>query len=220
MPSHSTEFTPDSGHKRLWSPVTDPQTYRNVAFLLLRLPLGVGYFTVFLTGLAIGVALTPVLVGIPVLGFVLGLTDYASTFEAKVISRLLGIEVGHTLVHDPTTEPLVSYIKTILTDPQSYLLVGYFLVSLFVGIGTFLFVVVVASLGMALIVAPLVYPLPFTQYEIPLFDSGAGPIVINTLPEAVVASLVGLAVLLVGFHGSNLLATAHGRVTAFLLANQ
>lgn len=220
MPSHSTESKPDSVHSRLWGPVTNPQTYRNVAFLLLRLPLGVGYFTVFLTGLVVGVALTPLLVGIPILGFVFGLTDYASALEATVINRLLETEVEYMLTNDPTTEPLVSYIKGILTDPRSYLLVGYYLVSLFVGIGTFLFVVVVTSLGIALTVAPLVYTLPFTQYEIPLLASGGGPIFINTLPEAVVASVAGLAVLLAGIHGSNLLATAHSRVTVSLLTNR
>jgi len=110
------------GHSRPFSPVVIPQTYHNVA---------------------------PLLVSISILGFLLGLTDYASVFEATVVSRLLRFEVAQMSIYEPTTEPLVSYFQVTLTDPRSYLVVGYFFVSLFVGISTFLFVFVVASLGIA-----------------------------------------------------------------------
>jgi len=45
---------------------TDPQTYRNLLYLLLGLPLGTIWFTMILTVVAVGVGLIPVaLVWIP-----------------------------------------------------------------------------------------------------------------------------------------------------------
>jgi hypothetical protein len=217
MPSDSIETVAATSRRRLLSPLTDPQTYRNIAFLLLRLPLGIAYFTVFLSGLAIGVSLIPLVIGVPILGLVLGFTDYAASFETDVFGRLLGKDISQAPVGDPSEEPLVPYLKATLTDPRSYLLVGYFLLSLFVGIGTFMFVVVVFSVGVTLAAAPLVYPLPFTQYAAPQFDWAGSRVVIDTMPEAVVVSLVGLVGLFVGVHVANTLTEGHVRLTRTIL---
>jgi hypothetical protein len=209
-----------SGFSSLLAPVTDRQTYRNVVFLLLRLPLGIAYFTLFLTGIALGVSLVPLLVGIPILGVVLGFGGYAGLCEARILRGVLDTEIDHTPPHDSREEPLVPYVKATLTDPWSYLLVGYFLASLFVGIGTFTFVVVVFSLGIALVVAPVAYPLSATQYQAPQFDWAGGRVVIDTLPEAVAVSAVGVVVLVAGIHGANALAAGHARITAAVLGDR
>ncbi|MFT4948969.1 MAG: hypothetical protein ACI9CA_001100, partial [Natronomonas sp.] len=52
---------------RVFGVVTDGMTYRRIVYLLLRFPLGMAYFTTFMTGLALGVALVPLGVGIPIL---------------------------------------------------------------------------------------------------------------------------------------------------------
>lgn len=217
MSTHATESLSVSGLSRLFGPCTDPQTYRNIVFLLVRLPLGIVYFSVFLTGLALGISLMPLIIGIPILGAVLGFADYVGVFEAAVFKRLLGVDITHSPVHNPTKEPLVPYLTAVLTDPWSYLLVGYFLASLFVGIGTFIFVVVVFSLGISLAIAPLAYPLPFTQYDAPHFDWAGGRVVVDTLPEALLVSIVGLMILLAGVHLANALATGYSRLMTALV---
>lgn len=211
------DSTSASGFDGLLAPVTDPQTYRNIAFLLVRLPIGVAYFTVFVTGLALGASLVPLIVGIPILGVVLGFGSYVGVFEANVLNRFLNTDLDYTPAHDPREEPLVPYVKATLTDPRSYVLVGYFLVSMFVGIGTFTFVVVVFTLGLALAVAPIAHPLPFTQYESPQIEWAGDTVVIDTLPEALAASAVGVVLLFVGLYASNALAAGHARITAAVL---
>lgn len=214
------DSTSASGFGSLLAPVTDPQTYRNVGFLLLRLPLGTAYFTVFVTGLVLGASLTPLVVGIPIVGVVLGFGSYVGVFEARILNRFLGTNLTCSPAHDPMEEPLVPYVKATLTDPRSYFLVGYFLVSMFVGIGTFTVVVVVFTLGIALAVAPIAYPLPFVQYEAPQVDWAGGTVVIDTVPEALAASAVGVIVLLVGIYVSNALAAGHARMTAAVLSDR
>lgn len=208
-----------SGSSSFVSSVTETQTYRNIAFLLLRLPLGIVYFSVFLTGIAVGISLVPLVVGIPILAGVLGLADYAGVFEAKICRRFLGMDIEHAPVHDATEEPLVQYLKKTLTEPRLYLLVVYYLVSMFVGIATFTAVIVVFSVGVSLIVAPLVYPFSFTNYQVPELGSTGGSVVVDTLPEALVASLIGFGILFAGIYFSTIAATVHGRFTSAVIQN-
>lgn len=45
--------------------IFNPKTYATILYLLLSLPLGIIYFTVAITGLALSIGLTPILIGIP-----------------------------------------------------------------------------------------------------------------------------------------------------------
>lgn len=194
-----------------------PRTYRSVLYLLIRLPLGIAYFTTFFTGLVLGVVLTPLGVGIPLLGVVIGSGDYAGRFEATVTNWLLGTDLGHVPIHDPHEKPLVPYVKAVLTEPRSYLLVAYFLVSLAVGVGTFTLVLSAVTVGLVLLLAPFAAVTPGTEYTIPGPTLTGGAIAIDTLPEGLVLSVLGLAVLLVSAHVANILASLHASGTAAVL---
>ena len=51
--------------------VADPQSYLNISYLLLGLPLGVAYFVILVAGISIGFGLLTIWVGIPILVLVL-----------------------------------------------------------------------------------------------------------------------------------------------------
>lgn len=217
MSSNAIGPTPTAGLHRLVNPLVDPQTYRNIVFLLLRLPLGIAYFTTFFTGLALGIVLTPLGVGIPLLGIIIGSSDYAGMLEAKITSLLLDRELIHVPIHEPHEQPPVEYLKATLTEPRSYLLVAYFLVSLAVGIATFTFVVLVFTLSIVLLMAPLASTLFATRYTVPAFEQAGSTVVVDTLPQELALSVAGLLLLIVGMHAANVLAAGHGRGTAALL---
>jgi hypothetical protein len=191
--------------------VTDRQTYRNLAYLLLRFPLGIVYFTVLVTGLSLGLALTPVLVGIPVLGFVLALTGYLAAFEASLARRLLGVEASYQPV-DPNEVAVVPYLKDAFTDPQTYVFVAYFFLTFGIGVACFTGVVVALTLSVTLAVAPFVYWLPWTNYELAVVGNEA-VVTIDTLPEALVVSVVGIALFVLALHAFNVVARALGGLT-------
>ena len=50
----------------------DPRSYVNIFYLLLSFPLGLFYFVFLVTGISLGVGLTIIWVGIPILLLVLG----------------------------------------------------------------------------------------------------------------------------------------------------
>ncbi|MFC7134255.1 MULTISPECIES: sensor domain-containing protein [Salinibaculum] len=217
MSAHTTSTgSPQSLPDRLLGPVTDRQTYRNLVYVLLRFPLGVAYFTVFLTGLTVGLALTPLLVGIPLLVGVLAGATFAAAFEAHLARELLGVDVSYEPL-TPAGDSLVPYAKELVTDVRTYLLVAYFFATFGIGLATFVAVVTLVVLAAVLAVAPLTYWLPFTEYRLFVVD-GVGRVAIDTLPEALVASAVGIALFVVALHAFNVLARVLGAVTKTVLS--
>ena len=217
MVSDSMGVVQTSSRSGFLGALFSPQTYRSVLYLLVRLPLGIAYFTTFFTGLVLGVVLTPLGIGIPFLGVVIGFSDYAGRFEATVTNWLLGTDLAYAPIHDPHEEPLIPYVKATLTEPRSYLLVAYFLVSLAVGIGTFTFVLSAFTVGLVLVLAPVAAVTPGTEYTIPDPALTGSTIAIDTLPEGLALSVVGLAALVVSVHVANAVARAHARATAAVL---
>jgi len=205
----------------------DSETYRNLAYLLARFPLGIVYFTTFVTGLAVGLSLVPLVVGVPILAGTLALGGYVGVFEAWLLRQFR----DSTVTHDPAPLgelPAVEYLKTVATEPRNYLLVAFALASFVVGTGLFVAITVVFTLAVALVVAPLVYWIPGVEYDVTGVETvELGPasvdttalvgVGIDTLPEALLASLLGVVVCLVGLHAVNVTATLLAGATERLL---
>jgi hypothetical protein len=199
------------------------ETYANLAYLLTRFPLGIAYFTALVTGLGVGIGLLPVIVGIPILASVLALGGYIGVVEAALLRRLRGRDVSVT-TPDPTELSITDYLKTVVTTPRNYLLVAFGFVSFVVGIHLFVGITVVFSLGFALLITPFVYWIPGAyDFKLPRGTIEVGSVSIdgssvvgasiNTLPEALAASAVGVIVCLAGFHAVNLSARVLARLT-------
>jgi hypothetical protein len=207
------------------------ETYKNLAYLLARFPLGIVYFTVLVTGLSMGVALTPLFVGLPILAGVLAVGGYIGVVEAELLHRLYGHDVAYD-VPDPSELPITEYLKTVVTTPSNYLLVLLGFASFAAGNVLFVAITVVFTLALAFVVAPLVYWMPAFNYELTqgteTVDIGSVSVEIssiaggsiNTLPEALLASLLGVVVCLVGLHAINLTARLLSGLTQRLVQIQ
>lgn len=201
------------------------ETYANLAYLLARFPLGIAYFTVLVTGLALGSGLVLVAVGIPILAGVIALGGYIGVIEAALLNHLYGREVSISPA-DPSELPVLDYLKAVATTPRNYLLVAFGLASFPIGISAFVGITIVFTLGVVLAVAPLTYWLPGVEYDLTGASSGeatiglsvdAGAVSINTLPEALAVSPVGIAICLAGLHAINLSARLLGGLTERML---
>ncbi|GAB3323152.1 sensor domain-containing protein [Haloplanus salinarum] len=207
------------------------ETYANLAYLLARFPLGIVYFTVLVTGLSLGVGLVPMVVGLPILVGVLALGGCIGVVEAELLSRLRRRDVSVTLA-DPRELSVTEYPKTVATTPRNYLLVAFGLASFVVGIPLFVAITVVFSIGFTLAATPFVYWIPGVGYDftglrgtigVGWLSVDAGSVVgasINTLPEALAASAVGVVVCLAGLHAVNLGAWLLAGLTERLLTFQ
>ena len=141
--------------KRLVTAIVDPQTYRNIAYLLLGLPLGTIWFTVLVTGLAVGVSVTAIaLLGIPVL---LG-TWYASRWFADIERRLAGVLLRRPIATAPAapvaTGNLWRRLRRLSGDATRRREAGFLMLRFPVGIATFTIAVVVLTAPAAVAYAP------------------------------------------------------------------
>lgn len=203
----------------------DPQTYKNLLYLLVRFPLGIAYLTVFVTGIAVGVSLVPLLVGIPILAGVLTAAGYVGAVEAFLLRTLLGRAVTWSTV-DPSETPVVPYLKQVATTPENYLLLILAFVSFATGNALFVALVVGFALSLSLVIAPATYWMDGVQYfnapesiDVGFMTISEEQLLIETLPEAFLVSLIGIVLTVVGLHLVNLTTRGYAEVTESLLSS-
>jgi hypothetical protein len=196
---------------RFFRVAVDPQTYRNLAYLLLTFPLGILYFTVLWGGGAAGVSTIPVLVGIPILVAVLALAGYLADLESRLARGLLGAEVTYE-TPQPTEETLGEYLKRLALSPRSYLAVVYLLSKFVVGLASFIGLTFASVLSSVLVLAPVLYNRPGVSYQF-------GVTTIETLPAALGASVAGVLLAFVSLHLFNVAAWALGEYTEIMLGH-
>jgi hypothetical protein len=201
----------------LLGPVGERQTYRNLLYLLVRFPLGVAYFTLLFTLLTVGVVLTPLLVGIPLLAATVAGVGYLGAFEARLARTLLDVDVAFTPA-DPRTTPLVPFLKRGLRTPHNYALLIAAFAAFPIGMLAFILLTLGLSLSGLLVLAPVLYPVPGVTYGISGIGIGGGTsYAVTSLPEALALCVVGVLVAIAFVHMINLAATLLGRLTVALL---
>mgnify|MGYP003836013207 FL=1 len=194
---------------RFFGVAVDPQTYRNLAYLLLTFPLGILYFTVLWGGGAAGVSTIPILVGIPILVAVLALAVNLADLETRLARGLLGADVAYE-TPQPSDETLGEYVKRLALDPRSYLAVVYLFSKFVVGLVSFVGLTFASVLSSLLVLAPVLYNRPGASYQF-------GVTTIETLPAAVGASVAGVLLAFVSLHLFNVAAWALGEYTEVML---
>jgi hypothetical protein len=170
-----------AGPGRVLEPLADRRTWGGALHLLLGLPLGVAYFTFYLTGFALGAGLAVVVVGIPILFAVLASIRPLAAFEARLARALTGIEVP-----DPPASPpggLLARLGVLTREPATWRRLAYLLSRFPLGILSFTVAAVVIGVPVAMVLSPLLYagaPVDLLVWHI------------DTLAESLVALGIGL----------------------------
>lgn len=191
--------------------VIRPQTYRNLLYLLLALPLGILYFVLLTTGLTLGIGLVVTLLGIPLLIAVVVGSRRLAAFERAVANKLLGLAIqAPDDVETGVDEGIWSRARARLLARSTWMGFCYLFVKLPVGIASFTLVVTALTVSIGLLTAPLTYSLVEDGIQLGVWT-------IDTLPEAIVAVPVGIIALGITTYILNQAARLSGRIAiAFL----
>ncbi|WP_267643961.1 sensor domain-containing protein [Haloarchaeobius amylolyticus] len=214
------------------------QTYKNLAYLAVQFPLGIAYFTTLVASLALGISLSLVLVGIPLLLGTLVLVTGIVRAEGELANQLLTVDVETRDVGIELEEGLLPYTKGLLLDAGTYIGLVYSLSKLFVGVVTFSLLSFCLSLTGGLLAAPVLYNHPDSYHflydttltlapEVRLVDDfwsiTFAPIItlsewnVDTLGEALIVAILGLVVLIISLNILNAFAHGLGLLTARVL---
>jgi len=225
-PIVSTATLRGVGRRFLGAPVRS-QTYRNLSYLLLALPLGIVYVVGLVTGTAVGAGLLLTWVGLPVLVGTLAGATVAAGVEARLASGLVGVDaavpafVREFDVREGVALPgdgFVDALRRLVTAPSTWTSVVLVAYKFVVGIASFVAAVTVGSVTLSLLAAPLVYDASGAVAA----GGGAGRYrigswVVSSLPEALAVAGIGVVALIVGCNLLNWLARFQARSVAALL---
>ena len=153
-----TTLTPGFSWRSLLRPLITARGYGALTHHLLGLPLGVAYFTWFVTGLAVGAGLAITLIGIPILTLVLASVRPLLAAERALANALLGANIAPAPLA-PQGDGWFGRLKAYWTDTPTWRGLAYLLARFPVGLFTFIVAVVAYSVALGLIAAPLLAPL-------------------------------------------------------------
>jgi signal transduction histidine kinase len=112
---------------------TEPQSYRNLLYLALALPLGIAYVTVLVAGLSLGAGLAVILVGLAVLIATLFAVRGLAAVERALAGRLLRIAI-HPPIEGGIDISWRPRVQAWLRDPVTWKSLVYLLGKLPMGI--------------------------------------------------------------------------------------
>lgn len=188
-PSNRQRTSGRSTLARVFGPVIDARTYKNLAYLVFAFPLGMLYSMVLGFGFIFGVGLSVLFVGVGLLIAMVFVGRGFTAFERRLAGWLLGIEAG-SATGSTESESLRATVRSALESERTWRGFGFLTLKLWFGV---VGVVLLASFIRALSMLSSVIRLP---HEIEFGELNGEPLVwtIETVPEAAVAGAIGLAV--------------------------
>jgi hypothetical protein len=153
----------------------NPKTYATILYFLLSLPLGIIYFTVAITGLALSVALTPIFIGIPLFFGVAKLLNGIVYFEQSMIRQILGLPpqpVSNN--NNQQSEAGQNWFMRLVRGFDGGLFIRNLLLlvlRLVTGIVFFVIMITVISLGVGFIALPVVHIILMNEMQLDILEN-------------------------------------------------
>ncbi|WP_049929036.1 sensor domain-containing protein [Halopiger goleimassiliensis] len=214
-----------------------PQSWLHLLYLLLAIPLGVLYPVMLIGGLTLGLVLSVVLVGVPILLSVLGTAHVLAAFERATARRLLGVEIpspGYPFL-EPDDER--ERLRALVFGIGTYMVLCFLATKALVGAVALALVSTLLAGSVGLLAAPLYYDRTAHLADalgepvgVVLFDIAWNQLLVGleaavrvvasagtSLPRAAGLSLVGLLVLVVSLQVCNAVARLVGQFSRVFL---
>lgn len=191
--------------------VADGRTYRHLLYLLLAIPLGFVYSTGF-TVVAIGLVLSVVLVGVAILLATLIASRLVAGFERRLANALLGTDLRRPADLTDADDGFAG-VRKYVDARSTWAGLGFLSLKFWVSLFAFVPVFLLGN-ALPLVAAPLRYP-----YVAGFGEVNGEPVTwaIDTMPEALVALLLGVGGALLALHATNLAAYVARQMTVGLL---
>ncbi|MFI6508299.1 sensor histidine kinase [Streptosporangium sp. NPDC050855] len=188
----------------------DPTTWRAVPYLLGSMFYGLACFAFLAGTVPISLVLVIVWVGLPLLALTMLAWRGAAMLERRLLRTALGVDIPDP--YRPSEgDNLFLRWKDMFVDPATWKDLLYLLLLLPIGIAEFTVSVVLWTLGLALTLAPL----PSMLAGEPM--NPVGGLVLDTVPEALLCTLAGLALVPVALYATRGMAWLHGLLGVALL---
>lgn len=207
----ATQLTAPQAFGAFFGVVVQGRSYLNALYILLAFPLGVAYFCFLAVGWSLGLGLILLWLGFIVLLGVLAGSWLLSAFERQQAIHLLGADV-RPMWPEPTVaeDSFWPRFKAFLANKVTWTGMVFLLLKFPFGVASFVVAVTSLSISTALLLAPVYY-----RWEAPDLYLWT----VDTLPEAVLCSLIGAFFLILSMHLLNGIAWLWGELSRLLLGH-
>ena len=206
----------DGAVRRALAPLGELRTLTGTIYLLLSMWVGLTWHVVLAVGLTLGVGTLIIWVGV----FVLALTVLAwrggAWLERRWVRAMLGVEIPDPYRPAPSGSPW-RRARVVASDPATWKDLAYLVVLFPLGLLWFVVTLTLWTAALGLLTAPLWYWIPADGGAVVIADGDRGLLVIDTLPEALLAAIVGAVLCVAAAWAVKGMAAAHGAVAAALL---
>jgi hypothetical protein len=211
--STTTERTAGRSVSDILGVVVEGQTYRNLLYLLLAFPLGLVYYVFLVTGFALGLALSVLLVGLGILlGVAIAVRSLAA-FERRLANSLLGTDIPAPDDVETEGKGFVGTGKAYLQAASTWRGLGFVFLKFWLGIASFVLLLTFLGTALELLLLPL-YPGGALNVQINNWEVAQ---TFQTSTQRLLAVPVGAALALLALHVLNAFASASASVATSLL---
>jgi hypothetical protein len=181
------------------------QTYKNILYLVLAFPLGLIYFVGLSVGVALGVGLLVLWIGLPILHGTLVAATIASKGEAALARTLGGVDNSVPHLHPELDmsdgfvlpgDGFLDAVNRLLTSSSTWTSIRLVIAKFGFGVLSLIALTVSFAVSGGFLTAPLFYDDPDVIIGVGgiVIDGGyaVGPWTIDTFPEALVAAGIGI----------------------------
>lgn len=198
-----------------------PRSYANLLYLALAFPLGLAYFILLAVGFSLGLGLTIIWIGLPILAAVFALSWGAASLERLMAIEMLGAAVPPMSPVSPAAlgaqapaPGFWSRIGAFLANPVTWKGLAFLLLKFPLGVVSFVVTVTLLAVSGALLSAPFVYP--WHEYNL-VFTVGTWEV--DSWGGALGCFFVGLVVALISVNVLNGLGVVWKHLASFLLGS-
>src|SRR5215216_2162273 len=204
------------GVRRVLAAPLQPRTWTATIYLLGAMFVGLTWHLVLAVGLTLGVGLLIVWVGVFVLALTLLAWRGGAWLERRWVRLMLGVQIPEPYRPLPAGS-LWQRARVLAGDPATWKDLAYLVLLFPLGLVWFVVTSVLWSVALLLLTAPLWFWIPPTGPR-PGFDNGEhARLLIDTVPEALVATVAGAVLCVAAAWGVRAMAAAHGAVALALL---
>lgn len=203
--------------RRFFGVVAQPDSYRNIAFLFLGLPLGTIWFSVLVAGVSVAVSVIVVaLIGIPMLFGLWYVTRAFANVERGVANALLHQRLSLAPMNAPQRGNVWVRLRSMTRDRDRWRELGYLMLRFPAGVATFTAAVTALVTPFLVAYAPIVAhhdEEPFGDWAL-----SSRMVDVASSPWAWLLVPLGVMLLIVSFHLLNALARVCARWAAASLS--
>ena len=204
--------------KKFFGVIARGQTYLNALYLLLAFPLGIFYLVFLVTGLALGVSLLILWIGLLILVAVFAAWYALAAFERQMAIWLLREDIAPMTRSDQTGLSLWQSFVAALRNPVTWKGLFYLFAKFPLGVVSFVVLVTLLSISVTMLATPFYYQWADVSFAW-VFQNWQPAGRVDTLGEAMAISLIGALFTLVSMHVINGLAWVSGKFARMMLGS-